>query len=233
MSSKSKLYDQATNIQFLRIGDDYKNTYRLYQLNLLPSATYEYYGRWIFFDETLRDLFEMPDATFLYPARNCMENSGIAYAFVPLNATSVTTNISAMTILTQRNNSNNSIYICYMATKREHRRQGLATNLLKQVVQRALAEKQNEIRYLTMHVNTLNTAALELYEKCGWRCYQYLPGYLAREPHHSTNHAYGLILDLDKVKNVTGLCRDRDAVYIDHSDDEQSIQNCQRVPVKF
>jgi ribosomal protein S18 acetylase RimI-like enzyme len=235
MSSKSKLYDRATNIQFIRIGDDYRNTYRLYELNLSSNkhVKFDDLARWNFFDETLRELFEMPNARFWYPIKNCMENSGIAYAFVPLNATSVTTNISAMTILTRRNNSVDTIYICYIATKKEYRRQGIATRLLQQIVQRALDEKSKGTRYLTVHVNTMNINALELYEKCGWRCYQYLPGYLDREPHHSTNDAYGLILDLDNVKNATGLCRDSNAVQLNHFDNDQSMQICHRVPAKF
>ncbi|CAF0734992.1 unnamed protein product [Rotaria sp. Silwood1] len=235
MSSKSQLYDRATNIKFIRIGNDYKNAYRLFELNLLSnnSIMYDSYQRWFFFEQTLRDLFEMPNARFWYAVMNCMHNYGIAYAFVPLNATSVTANISAMTILTRQKNSFDNLYICYMATRKENRRQGLGTSLLQQIVHRALDEQKNGIKYITLHVNTLNTIALEFYEKCGWRCYGYLPKYLDPEPHHATNHAYTLILNIDNVKNVTSLCRDPDAVDIKQSDNKQSIENCGRVPVQL
>jgi len=234
MSSKSRLYDRVTNIKFVRIGDDYNNTYRLFDLILLPNnnLNLDDYPRWLFFDRTLRDLFEMPNARFWYSIKNCMENHGIAYAFIPLNATSVTANISAMTILTRKNNSLDSIYVCYMVTRKEHRRRGLGTRLLQQIVQRALDEQKNGIKNIILHVNTLNNIALELYEKCGWRCYQYLPRYLEPEPHHQTNHAYALILHLDNVKNVTNLCRNRNAINIKLSDNEQSIKNCNREPVQ-
>jgi GNAT superfamily N-acetyltransferase len=235
MSSKSRLYDRTTNIKFIRIGDDYINAYRLFELNLLSykQINYDDHARWVFFDDTLRDLFQMPNARFWYPIKNCMENHGIAYAFVPLNATSVTANISAMTILTRKNNSMDSIYVCYMATRKEHRRRGLGTRLLQQIVHRALDEQKNGIQHVTMHVNTLNTVALELYERCGWRCYAYLPGYLEPELHHATNHAYALILYLNHVKNVTSLCRDPNAIDIKSSENEQSIKNCHREPAQF
>jgi ribosomal protein S18 acetylase RimI-like enzyme len=235
MSSKSQLFDRITNIKFIRIGDDHKNTYRLFELKLSSKTTinFDYHSRWVFFEETLRNLFEMPDARFRHLIVDCMQNHGIAYAFVPLNATSVTSNISAMTILTRKINSIDNIYVCYMATKKEHRRQGLGTRLLQQIVHRSLSEQQNGIKYITMHVNTLNTVALELYERCGWRCYEYLSSYLAPEPHHPTNHAFALRLNLDNVKNVTSLCRDPNAIDIKLSEDEQSIQNCHRKPVQF
>ena len=235
MSSKARLYDQVTGVEFLRIGDDHKKTYRLYELKLsLNNAkNYNEHARWLFFVETLRKLFEMPYARFWFPLIDCMRNHGIAYAFVPLNATSVTSNISAMTVLTRKISSLNSIYVCYMSTKKEHRRQGLGTRILQQIVQRALDEQPNGITSVTMHVNTLNLVALELYERCGWRCYQYLPVFLDPEQHHATNHAYALILHLDNVKNVTGLCRDPNAIHINPSDNEQSIQNCYRVPVQL
>jgi len=233
MSSKSRLYDRVTNIKFVRIGDDYNNTYRLFELILLNnSINYQDHARWLFFDSTLRDLFEMPYARFWSSIKNCMENHGISYGFVPLNATSVTANISAMTILTRKTNSLDSMYICYMATRKEHRRRGLGTRLLQQIVYRALDEQQNGIKHIILHVNTLNIVALQLYEKCGWRCYAYLPGYLDFEPHHATNHAYALILHLDNVKNITGLCRDRNAIDISLSDNQQSIQNCRREPAE-
>jgi GNAT superfamily N-acetyltransferase len=234
MSSKSHLYDRVTNIKFVRIGDDYNHTYRLFELILLSNnhRNFDDYPRWLFFYATLRDLFEMPNARFWFSIKNCMENYGIAYAYVPLNATSVTANISSMAILTRKNNSLDSIYVCYMVTRKEHRRKGLGTRLLQQIVQRALDEQKNGIKQITLHVNTLNIIALELYEKCGWRCYAYLPGYLEPEPHHKTNHAYALILHLDNVKNVTGLCRDRNAIDIKLSDNEQSIRNCRREPVQ-
>src|SRR5438477_598405 len=98
MSSKSRLYDRVTNIKFTRIGDDYyNNTYRLFELNLLSHKyiNYDDYARWVFFDDILRDLYEMPNARFWYSIKNCMLNYGISYVFVPLNATSVTANISA------------------------------------------------------------------------------------------------------------------------------------------
>jgi len=235
MSSKSRLYDRVTNIKFNRIGDDYNNAYRLFELILLSSKNINYddHARWVFFDDTLRDLFEMPNARFWFSIKNCMQNHGISYAFVPLNATSVTANISAMTILTRKNNSMDSIYICYIATRKEHRRRGLATRLIQQIVQRALDEQQNGIKHITIHVNTLNKIALELYEKCGWRCYDYLPGHLDPEPHHATNDAFALILHLDNVKNVTGLCRDRNAIDIKLSENEQSMKNCRREPAQF
>jgi ribosomal protein S18 acetylase RimI-like enzyme len=235
MSSKPRLYDRLTNIRFNRLGDDYNNTYRLFELNLLPNKPLNdvNYDRWTFFDHTLRDLFEMPNARFSYSIKNCMENHGIAYAFVPLNATSVTANISAMTILTRKNNSMDSIYMCYMATRKEHRRRGLATRLLQQTVHRALNEQPNGIKYITLNVNTLNTAAIQLYERCGWRCYGYLPGFLDPEPHHVTNHAYALILRLDNVKNVTSLCRESNAIDIEPFDNEHSIKTCGREPVQF
>ncbi|CAF2709361.1 unnamed protein product [Rotaria sp. Silwood2] len=235
MSSKPQLYDRATNIKFTRIGDDYKNAYRLFEINLLSnnSILYDSYQRWFFFQQTLRDLFEMPNARFWYPIMNCMQNHGIVYVFIPLNATSVTANISAMTILTRQTNSFNNLYICYMATRKEYRRQGLGTHLLQQIVRRALDERQNGIKYISLHVNTLNTIALEFYEKCGWRCYEYLPKYLDPEPHHATNHAHALILNLDNVKNVTSLCRDPDAVDIKQSDNKQSMEICHRVPTEL
>ncbi len=204
-------------------------------MNLLPQKSLNdiNHDRWNFFDHTLRDLFEMPNARFLYSIQNCMENHGIAYAFVPLNATSVTANISAMTILTRKNHSMDSIYICYMATRKEHRRRGLATRLLQQIIHRILNQSSNGIKYITLNVNTLNTVALQLYERCGWRCYAYLPGFLDPEPHHATNHAYALILRLDNVKNITNLCRESNAINIESSDNEQSRKICGRTPVQF
>ncbi len=235
MSSKSPLYDRLTNIRYDRVGDDYNNTYRLFELSLSTNKHSKdiNHDRWAFFDHTLRDLFEMPNARFLFSIRNCMENHGISYAFVPLNATSVTANISAMTILTRKNHSMDGIYICYIATRKEHRRRGLATRLIQQIVHRALNEQSNGIRYITLNVNSLNTAALQLYERCGWRCYAYLPGFLDPEPHHATNHAYALILRLENVKNVTNLCRESNAVTIEPIDDEQSRKVCNRIPVQL
>ena len=51
MSSKSRLYDRLTNIRFTRLGEDHNKTYRLYELNLLPSKINndDYYDRWFFF----------------------------------------------------------------------------------------------------------------------------------------------------------------------------------------
>ncbi|CAF3317868.1 unnamed protein product [Rotaria socialis] len=235
MSSKLALYDRATNIKFIRIGSDYKNTYRFYELNLTSNnhATHDNYAQWVFFDQTLRDLFEMPNARFWQSIVNCLQNYGIAYAYVPLNATSVTANISALTVLTRQKSSFDDLYICYMVTRKEHRRRGLGTLILQQIVQRALDQQRTGIKHVTLHVNTLNTVALELYERCGWRCYQYLPTYLDPDPHHATNHAYALILHLEKVKNVTGLCRDTNAVDINPQDDRKSIENCHRVPAQL
>lgn len=235
MSPKRQLYDPATNIKFIRIGNDYNNAYRLYKLNLLSNNQIgnDNYARWVFFDEALRDLFEMPNAKFWHSIINCLHNSGIVYAFVPLNATSVTSNISALTILTKQKNSTDDLYICYMVTRKEHRRRGLGTQILQQIVNRALYERRNGIKHITLHVNTLNTVALELYEKCGWRCYQYLPTYLDPEPHHATNHAYALIFDLNIVKNVTGLCRNPNAIDMKLLDNKQSIENCHRVPAQL
>ncbi|CAF0803563.1 unnamed protein product [Adineta steineri] len=233
MSSKSRLYDRASDIKLIRIGNDYKNLYRLFEIHLLsnPQANYDFRTRWLFFDKTLRDLFEMPNAKFWFSIIDCMQNHGIAYAYVPLNATSITSNISAMTILTRQKNSTDSIYICYMATRKQHRRQGLGTRLLQQIVHRALHEQKHGIKYITMHVNTLNIIALELYERCGWRCYDYLPSYLDHDPHHITNHAYALRLYLENVKNVTSLCRDSKAIHMNPFDNELSIRNCNRAPV--
>ncbi|UJR33775.1 hypothetical protein I4U23_021202 [Adineta vaga] len=232
MSSKSILYDRASNIKFIRIGNDYKDFYRFYEIDLLLTSnrSYDLHSRWLFFDETLRELFEMPKAKFWFSIINCLQNHGIAYAFIPNNATSVTLNVSAMTILTRKTTSLDSIYVCYMATRKEHRRQGLATRLLQQIVERSLIEQKNGIHYITMHVNTMNTVAVELYERCGWRCQTYLPFYLDPEPHHATNHAYLLRFRLNNLRNLTGLCRDRNAVHIESSDDEQSIRNCNRTP---
>lgn len=235
MSSKSRLFDRLTNIRFHRIGEDYNKTYRLYELNLISTKGIhdDNYDRWAFFDHTLRDLFEMPNARFWYSIKNCLENFGVTYAFVPLNATSVTANISAMAILTRRNTSMDSIYVCYMATRKEHRRRGLGTQLLQQIVQRALNERRNGITSITLNVNTLNTGAIQLYERCGWRCYEYLPGYLESDPHHATNHAYALMLRLENVRNVTGLCREVNAVEIDRFDDDESVKYCARQPVSI
>ena len=235
MSSKAQLYDRLTNIRFNRIGEDYNKTYRLYELNLVSNKGMieDNYDRSSFFDHTLRDLFEMPNARFWYSIKNCLENFGITYAFVSLNATSVTANISAMAILTRRNTSLDSIYVCYMATRKEHRRRGLGTQLLQQIVQRALDERRNGITSVTLNVNTLNTVAIQLYERCGWRCFGYLPGYLEPEPHHATNHAYALILRLENVRNVTSLCRAANAVKIDPVDDERSVTYCGRQPVSI
>lgn len=234
MSSRSQLYDRATNIKFTRIGSDFKGTYRLFELHLGSnfSVFYDNYARWHLFDHTLRDLFEMPNARFWNSIINCMQNQGVAYAFVPLNATSVTANISAMAVLSRPTNATDHIYVCYMATRKEYRRQGLGTYLLQQTVRRALAERRNGVKYVSLHVNTLNTAAIELYERCGWRCFQYLPSYLEPDPHHATNHAYGLILHLHSVKNATGLCRDPNAIDRKLLDDKKSIENCNRVPIK-
>lgn len=235
MSSKSRLYDRLTNIRFNRLGDDYNKTYRLYELTLPATKVHndDHYDRWLFFEQTLRDLFEMPNAQFWYPMKNCMEHFGIAYAFVPLNSTSITADISAMTILTRRNNSMDSMYVCYMATRKEHRRRGLGTRLLQQIVQRAFDERKNGIKSITLNVNTLNTGAIQLYERCGWRCSAYLPGYLEPEPHHATNHAYALILRLENVKNATSLCREPNAVKIDPADDRQSLNHCGRQPLSI
>ena len=235
LSPKSRFVDRITDLRFTRIGDDQNDAYRLFELTPVSSEKiyYSNHARWLFFDETLRDLFEMPHARFWYAIINCMEDHGLVFAFVPRNATSVTANISAMTMLTRKNGSLDTLYVCYMATRREHRRRGLATRLLHQVVQRALDERQHGVRQIIMHVNTLNIGALQLYERCGWRCYAYLPFYLDPEPHHATNHAYALRLHLDWVKNATALCRSADAVDVPSYDTEQSVQQCHRVPAQF
>lgn len=235
MSAKAVLYDRPSNMKFIRIGSDHKNAYRLFRLDLLANSSryYDFHARWSFFDEALRDFFEMPQVQLWLPIIDCMQKSGVAYAFVPLNATSVTLNVSAMTIVSKKFNTLDHIYVCYMATKKEHRRQGLGTRLLQQIVQDGLKARQDGYKYVTMHVNTLNTVALELYERCGWRCFEYLPHYLAREPHHATNHAYALRLPLDAVRNATSLCRDPNAVVVDPSETEQSIRNCHRQPASM
>ena len=233
--AKSRFVDRITDLNFTRIGEDRNDSYRLFELNPVSNERiyYKHHARWLFFDETLRDLFEMPHARFWYSIIDCMENHGLAYAVVSRNATSLTGNISAMTMLTRKNGSLDTLYVCYMATRKEHRRRGLATWLLHQVVQRAFDERQHGIRQIVMHVNTLNIGALQLYERCGWRCYAYLPLYLDPEPHHATNHAYVLRLRLDSVKNATALCRSADAVDISSFDDEQSVQQCHRVPARL
>lgn len=220
---------------FQPVGEDFRDAYRLFKLSLLSDdqGYYHQHARWRFLDETLRDLFEMPNARFWNAIINCMQNQGLIYALVPLNATSVTANISAMTMLTRRKTSLESLYVCYMATRKEHRRRGLATRLLQQIVQGALDQQKNGVRNVIMHVNTLNLVALDLYERCGWRCYAYLHGYLDPDPHHVTNHAYALILQLDSVKNVTMLCREPTAVQSQPYDDEQSIRQCRRTPTHF
>ena len=231
MSSEKHLVDRATGIVYTRIGDDFRNAYRLFELNLTSKHDPE--TSWRFLDSTLRDLFEMPNATFWYSMITCLEQSGRVYAMVPLNTSSVTTTISAMIIVTQKLTDPDNFYICYVATKREHRRRGLATRLLQQIVQLALEERTAYTRSIIIHVNTLNVPALELYERCGWRCFTYLPEYLLRDPHHETNHAYALLLMLDDIKNVTSLCRDPNAVDIDPSSDEHSIEFCHRKPVSW
>ena len=235
MSKKSRFYDQATRTRFNRIGKDYNHTYRLYEISLLPNK-FSYdddQERWEFFDYTLRDLFQMPHARFFHPLKNCLENHGITYAFVPLNATSILANISAMTVLTRKNSSIDGFYLCYIATRKEHRRRGLATRLIQQIISRALDEQSNGIKHITLDVNTLNKVAIQLYERCGWRCVEYLPRHLELDPYHRTNHAYTFRLDLKNVKNVNDLCQNVNAVDISQSDDERSLNICNRVPTRF
>lgn len=222
-------------MRFERIGEDFRDAYRLFELKwkLRKDDDFTSSTRWLFFDDTLRDLFEMPAAQFWHAIINCMENHGVAYALVPLNATSITTNVSAMAILSRKPESLDSMHVCYLATRKEHRRRGLGTRLLQETVRRALHEQQNGVRNVVIQVNTLNTVALELYERCGWRCFAYLPGYLNPDPHHLTNHAYSLVLPLNRVKDVSTLCRDPAAIEIEPTDNQMSIEKCQRIPASF
>jgi ribosomal protein S18 acetylase RimI-like enzyme len=235
MSSKRRFIDRSTGIVFQRTGNDYLGIYRLFELQLLSNRSiyYNHHARWLFFSQTLRDLFEMPDISFWDPVMNCMQNHGKAFVLVPLRATSITSEISALAISMRKPRSFDSLYVCYVATRREHRRLGLATRLLQRLVRHALDEQHRGIRTVIMHVNTLNIAALNLYERCGWRCYTYLPAYLTHEPHHATNHAFAMRLRLEHVRNVSELCRHANAIEIEPSDDEESQRTCHRTPMKF
>lgn len=223
MSTRSRFHDETTRTRFTRIGNDYNGTYRLYEITLLPNkpSFVDNQERWEFFDYTLRDLFEMPRANFFRPLKNCLQNHGITYVFVPLNATSIFGNISAMVVLTRKNTTDDNLYLCYIATRKEHRRRGLATRLLQQTVTRALNEQSKGIKHIILNANTLNEAAIRLYEICGWRCFEYLPGYLEPDPYHRTNNAYTFKLDLKNVKNANGLCQNANAVDILQLDNER------------
>lgn len=235
MSTRSRFRDETTRTRFTRIGNDYNGTYRLYEITLLPNkpSFVDNQERWEFFDHTLRDLFEMPHANFFRPLKNCLQNHGITYVFVPLNATSIFGNISAMVVLTRKNTTDDNLYLCYIATRKEHRRRGLATRLLQQTVTRALNEQSKGIKHIILNANTLNEAVIRLYEICGWRCFEYLPGYLEPDPYHRTNNAYTFKLDLKNVKNANGLCQNANAVDILQLDNERSLNICNRLPVRL
>ena len=209
--------------------------YRLFQLELKSNNHSQHtdHFRWSFFEDTLRDLFEMPRARFRFAITNCMEKKGLAWVLVPLNATSIITDISAMAIVSRKPETPQNLDVCYLATRKEHRRRGLGTRLLQEIVQQALSRRERDVHNVVIQVNTLNTVALELYERCGWRCFAQLTYYLDPDPHHATNHAFSLFLPLYRVRNVSALCRDRSAVDVDPWYDQMSINLCRRTPVQF
>ncbi len=83
--------------------------------------------------------------------------------------------------------------ICNIAVFPEFRRQGIATRLLQTVEDFA---KVQGCERCELEVNTANTAAVELYKKCGYDIAGTRPNFYRRTKRYATRDAYTMVKQL-------------------------------------
>jgi ribosomal protein S18 acetylase RimI-like enzyme len=194
--------------------------YRLYKL--IPK--YDLTQAQIFttnklLENYLQESFETPERS--YP--NVLQYCGTTMmAFFVRNSTLSLSNINAL-VLGRLEAYDNSKYICYLSTLKEHRQKGLGTKLLNEFINEAIRANSSRI---SLHVNTENTNAMSLYSKCGMRCISFIPNYYFGDRTYATQNAFTMSLQLRNVKNSTAACQFATAVEIPPEEDAYYKQAC-------
>jgi ribosomal protein S18 acetylase RimI-like enzyme len=215
---QSQFTEPSTNIQYVYVTDH--DDYRLYKL--IP--TYDLTQAQIFttnklLEKYLQESFETPERS--YP--NVLQYCGTTMmAFFVQNSTLSLSNINAL-VLGRLEAYDNSKYICYLSTLKEHRQKGLGTKLLNEFINEAIRANHSRV---SLHVNTENTGAMSLYLKCGMRCIQFIPGYYFGDRTYATQNAFIMTLQLKNVKNSTTVCQSTTAIEIPQQEDAFYRQTC-------
>lgn len=82
------------------------------------------------------------------------------------------------------------LYVMLFAVDQSYQGRGIGTQLLQYIVRWAYT---NGYSYLKLHVHVRNNSAIGLYEKVGFRRYEYLPNYYGGLP-KSPPHAFAMVL---------------------------------------
>ncbi|CAF1573957.1 unnamed protein product, partial [Didymodactylos carnosus] len=210
----SKIIDPTTNLDYVYLGLN-QDGYRLYKLTLQSNYSAVQYSR---ANRLIEDYLQRSFNTPSRPYTNIILFCSNMFVFLPPQSSSLQ-NISA---LIMANTASRTNYICYVSTLSEHRRHGLGTQLLNEMIK----ESRRTVDEVSLHVNTVNTDAIPLYLKCGFRCDQYLQNYYFGDNTYPTKDAYYMTLKTLNIKNVTEVCKQENAVQIPTQEEANYKQRC-------
>ncbi len=210
--------ETSTNTRFV-----YQTNYGKYYLYKLSQAPYSTQAQIStanrLIEQYLQESFETPAR----PYSNVIQWCGTTMlAFFPNNASLSLSNISAL-LLARSEAYDNSNYICFLSTLKQHRQNGLGTMLLNALIKKAIEDKNSKV---TLHVNTENISALSLYLKCGMRCTDFIRGYYFGDRTYASQDAFAMALQLANVKNSSAVCQSEAAVQISPQEETFYKQRC-------
>lgn len=198
--------ETSTNIEYIYVTN--YDDYHLYKLiHKYDSTQTQILTVNKLLEEYLQKSFEISNQSFPNVIQSC---GTTMLAFFHRNASISLKNINAL-LLARLEAYDNSKYICYISVLREHRRKGLGTKLLNEMIKEAIQSKNTRV---SLHVNTENKNALSLYVRCGMRCIGYIPGYYFGDQTYPTQNAFAMTLQIKNVKNSTEVCQFENAVDI-------------------
>ncbi|UJR38326.1 hypothetical protein I4U23_030996 [Adineta vaga] len=208
----------STNLQYNYVND--QGDYRLYKLIPKPTinqAQIKIVNKWL--EQYLQQSFERPEGDY----SNVLQFCGTTIlAFFLRNSTLSIKNINAL-LLAHLQAYDNSQYVCFLSTLKEHRQKGLGTKLLNVFINDAIRANHSRI---SLHVNTENTNAFSLYSKCGMRCIQYIPKYYFGDRTFPTQNAFLMSLQLKNIRNSTTICQSTAAINIPNAEETFYKQRC-------
>lgn len=208
----------STNIEY--IFQDRQNDYFLYELRWKNGTNADQIRRAnALVEKYLQKSFETPDKSYPHVVEVC---GSTVLAFFSRNTSISLNNINAL-LLARLQPYDNSNYICFLSVLKQHRQRDLATQLLNQFIKRSISLSRSRV---TLHVNTKNTNALSLYQKCGMRCIDLVRNYYLGDPTYATQDAFFMALQLKNVKNSAALCRSSSAIDISFQDELLQKQIC-------
>ncbi len=216
--TQSQFTEPSTNIEYIYVTDH--NDYLLYKLRYKYNSTQtQIYTANKLVEKYLQESFETPGRSYADVIQYC---GTTMLAFFARNTNVSMENIDAL-LLGRLVAYDNSEYICFLSTLKEHRQKGLGTKLLNEFINEAIRTNKSRV---SLHVNTENTNAISLYVKCGMRCMEFIPGYYFGDQTYATQNAFTMNLQIKNVRNSTTVCQSTDAVEISQQEDALYRQRC-------